>query len=70
MYVIILSIAYCYETSGGTMEPGAVVEEPACSLECKQLSMADYTDLLWTTLAEFPGIKTTTLHNNIEKTFA
>ena len=50
------------------MEPGGVVVEPACSLECKQLSMADYTDLLWTTLAEFPGIMTATLHNNTAKT--
>lgn len=32
--------------------------EPACSLECKQLTTKDYTDLLWTTVAEFPGEKT------------
>uniref|UniRef100_A0A4W6CQW9 SV2 related protein b n=1 Tax=Lates calcarifer TaxID=8187 RepID=A0A4W6CQW9_LATCA len=30
--------------------------EPSCSLECKYLTSADYKDLLWTTLAEFPGI--------------
>ncbi|XP_028273579.1 synaptic vesicle 2-related protein isoform X2 [Parambassis ranga] len=30
--------------------------EPACSLECKYLTSADYKDLLWTTLAEFPGL--------------
>ncbi|XP_024154455.1 synaptic vesicle 2-related protein [Oryzias melastigma] len=30
--------------------------EPRCSLECKYLTTADYKDLLWTTLAEFPGL--------------
>ncbi|CAJ1070556.1 synaptic vesicle 2-related protein [Xyrichtys novacula] len=30
--------------------------EPSCSLECKHLTSADYKDLLWTTLAEFPGL--------------
>ncbi|XP_032823753.1 synaptic vesicle 2-related protein [Petromyzon marinus] len=29
---------------------------PHCSLECKYLSSTDYLDLLWTTLAEFPGV--------------
>jgi len=31
------------------------VLEPACRLECKTLTTKDYTDLLWTTVAEFPG---------------
>ncbi|XP_041825115.1 synaptic vesicle 2-related protein-like [Melanotaenia boesemani] len=30
--------------------------EPSCSLECKYLTSEDYKDLLWTTLAEFPGL--------------
>ncbi|XP_070706529.1 synaptic vesicle 2-related protein-like isoform X2 [Pempheris klunzingeri] len=30
--------------------------ELSCSLECKYLTSADYKDLLWTTLAEFPGL--------------
>ncbi|MEQ2267230.1 hypothetical protein XENORESO_003311, partial [Xenotaenia resolanae] len=30
--------------------------EPRCRLECKYLTSADYKDLLWTTLAEFPGL--------------
>ncbi|XP_052454713.1 synaptic vesicle 2-related protein-like [Carassius gibelio] len=30
--------------------------EPQCSLECNYLTFNDYMDLLWTTLAEFPGI--------------
>lgn len=29
--------------------------EPRCSLGCKYLTFHDYKDLLWTTLAEFPG---------------
>lgn len=29
--------------------------EPSCSLECKYLTSSDYRDLLWTSLAEFPG---------------
>lgn len=29
--------------------------EPRCNLECKYLTSDDYKDLLWTTLAEFPG---------------
>ncbi|XP_013859202.1 synaptic vesicle 2-related protein, partial [Austrofundulus limnaeus] len=30
--------------------------EPRCNLECKYLTSDDYKDLLWTTLAEFPGL--------------
>ncbi|XP_051749239.1 synaptic vesicle 2-related protein [Ctenopharyngodon idella] len=30
--------------------------EPRCNLECIYLTIDDYKDLLWTTLAEFPGI--------------
>ncbi|XP_076140289.1 synaptic vesicle 2-related protein-like [Alosa pseudoharengus] len=30
--------------------------EPRCSLECSYLTLDDYKDLLWTTLAEFPGL--------------
>ncbi|XP_042612116.1 synaptic vesicle 2-related protein-like isoform X2 [Cyprinus carpio] len=29
--------------------------EPQCNLECNYLTIHDYVDLLWTTLAEFPG---------------
>uniref|UniRef100_A0A3B4FQI6 SV2 related protein b n=1 Tax=Pundamilia nyererei TaxID=303518 RepID=A0A3B4FQI6_9CICH len=36
------------------MTQGAKIE-PDCSLECRYLTSADYKDLLWTTLAEFPG---------------
>lgn len=37
-----------------TVTQGAKIE-PGCSLECKLLTSDDYRDLLWTTLAEFPG---------------
>ncbi|XP_048412028.1 synaptic vesicle 2-related protein [Stegostoma tigrinum] len=30
--------------------------EGRCTLECKYLNATDYTDLLWTTLSEFPGV--------------
>uniref|UniRef100_A0A8C6PKD4 Synaptic vesicle 2-related protein-like n=1 Tax=Nothobranchius furzeri TaxID=105023 RepID=A0A8C6PKD4_NOTFU len=30
--------------------------EPQCRSECKYLTSDDYKDLLWTTLAEFPGL--------------
>ncbi|KAF0031456.1 synaptic vesicle 2-related protein [Scophthalmus maximus] len=35
--------------------------DPSCSLECKYLTSADYKDLLWTSLAEFPGLIVTLL---------
>ena len=34
-------------------------ESESCSAGCRELTSADYTDLLWTTLAEFPGILVT-----------
>ena len=30
--------------------------EQTCSAQCRDLDRKDYTHLLWTTLAEFPGI--------------
>uniref|UniRef100_A0A6I8QE33 SV2-related protein n=1 Tax=Xenopus tropicalis TaxID=8364 RepID=A0A6I8QE33_XENTR len=30
--------------------------KPKCSLACEYLTVEDYTDLLWTTLSEFPGV--------------
>ncbi|CAG0915694.1 unnamed protein product [Notodromas monacha] len=32
------------------------MESESCSVQCKSLNHSDYIDLLWTTLAEFPGI--------------
>mgnify|MGYP002716619404 CR=1 FL=1 len=31
----------------------------SCAADCKELTTTDYIDLLWTTLAEFPGILVT-----------
>ncbi|CAB1318374.1 unnamed protein product [Coregonus sp. 'balchen'] len=39
----------------GVITQGAKTE-PKCELECKYLTLDDYKDLLWTTLAEFPGL--------------
>lgn len=35
---------------------GNATSREDCSAGCRVLTSADYTDLLWTTLAEFPGI--------------
>ncbi|XP_038590431.1 synaptic vesicle 2-related protein-like isoform X1 [Micropterus salmoides] len=43
--------------TGHSCEPTTGAKnELSCSLECKYLTSADYTDLLWTSMAEFPGI--------------
>ncbi|XP_046683021.1 synaptic vesicle 2-related protein [Homalodisca vitripennis] len=34
----------------------ALKEVDTCTADCRQLNTQDYMDLLWTTLAEFPGI--------------
>lgn len=35
------------------------VAEPSCPLDCRSLSNKDYGDLMWTTVAEFPGLVVT-----------
>ncbi|CAG0885264.1 unnamed protein product [Darwinula stevensoni] len=35
--------------------------DPVCNAQCKELESSDYVDLLWTSLAEFPGILLTLL---------
>lgn len=47
-----------YVTIGGDDISGKL-GEPPCSLECKLLTKKDYTDLLWTTVSEFPGKRIT-----------
>ncbi|XP_038674624.1 synaptic vesicle 2-related protein [Scyliorhinus canicula] len=42
-----------------SMSTGRKKLEGRCTLECKYLNVTDYTDLLWTTLSEFPGILVT-----------
>lgn len=47
-----------FETSSITCseDPTVVQSVDTCAAECRQLQTTDYMDLLWTTLAEFPGI--------------
>uniref|UniRef100_H2ZS94 Synaptic vesicle 2-related protein n=2 Tax=Latimeria chalumnae TaxID=7897 RepID=H2ZS94_LATCH len=42
-----------------SVSKGTKGKESQCSLECKYLTVTDYTDLLWTTLSEFPGVLVT-----------
>uniref|UniRef100_UPI00398ED491 synaptic vesicle 2-related protein n=1 Tax=Pristiophorus japonicus TaxID=55135 RepID=UPI00398ED491 len=42
-----------------SISTGGKKPEGRCSLECKYLNATDYTDLLWTTLSEFPGVLVT-----------
>uniref|UniRef100_A0AAQ5X4X1 Major facilitator superfamily (MFS) profile domain-containing protein n=1 Tax=Amphiprion ocellaris TaxID=80972 RepID=A0AAQ5X4X1_AMPOC len=53
-YGIVLLTTELFQ-AGDSSTQGAKIE-PTCSLECKYLTSADYKDLLWTTLAEFPGL--------------
>ncbi|KAH0946045.1 hypothetical protein HN011_000656 [Eciton burchellii] len=71
LWLVWMSTAFCYygvvlmttelfhtssEQCSGTW--GANKDENICQLECR-LRRGDYIDLLWTTLAEFPGIFST-----------
>lgn len=42
----------CINRNAGTRNSSA---QEDCAAGCRTLTTADYTDLLWTTLAEFPG---------------
>lgn len=54
-----MSCAFCYyglvlmTTELFETDPSGL-EEP-CAADCRPLQTTDYMDLLWTTLAEFPG---------------
>lgn len=56
-----MSCAFCYyglvlmTTELFETDPSGL-EEP-CAADCRPLQTTDYMDLLWTTLAEFPGNK-------------
>ncbi|XP_054896686.1 synaptic vesicle 2-related protein-like isoform X1 [Poeciliopsis prolifica] len=52
---IVLLTTELFQTGSCGITQGSSIE-PRCSLECKYLTSADYKDLLWTTLAEFPGL--------------
>ena len=45
-----------YETPGNNVCDLNGQLEQTCSAQCRDLDRKDYTHLLWTTLAEFPGL--------------
>ncbi|KAF2348196.1 Major facilitator sugar transporter-like [Trinorchestia longiramus] len=56
-YGVVLLTTELLEASGdlcGVSESGG--DSDSCTAACRPLTHSDYTDLLWTTLAEFPGI--------------
>ncbi|XP_076019634.1 synaptic vesicle 2-related protein-like isoform X2 [Genypterus blacodes] len=53
--IILLTTELLQEGNKCGMIEGAK-SDPTCNLECKYLTPVDYKDLLWTTLAEFPGV--------------
>lgn len=57
-YGLVLMTTQLFEASNSlcTAEPINNLKFETCAAECKQLQTTDYMDLLWTTLAEFPGI--------------
>ncbi|CAK9292284.1 unnamed protein product [Gordionus sp. m RMFG-2023] len=56
-YGIVLMTTELFESGdkchGGS---GKQLSQPSCLLDCHPLQRSDYVDLLWTTLAEFPGL--------------
>lgn len=38
------------------IDAGLLQPVETCTADCRQLNTQDYMDLLWTTLAEFPGM--------------
>lgn len=65
LWFIWLTSAFCYyglvlmttELFEGSQNTSNRIE--TCSADCRELTTTDYIDLLWTTLAEFPGILVT-----------
>ncbi|XP_059214395.1 synaptic vesicle 2-related protein [Centropristis striata] len=55
-YGIILLTTELFQAGHSCAVTQGAKTEPSCSLECKYLTSGDYKDLLWTTLAEFPGV--------------
>lgn len=57
-YGLVLMTTELFETSSINCSPaenGPAEAMDTCAADCKQLQTTDYMDLLWTTLAEFPG---------------
>lgn len=55
-YGLVLMTTELFETSSVNCSPEVEQAVNTCAADCKQLQTTDYMDLLWTTLAEFPGI--------------
>ncbi|XP_060520106.1 synaptic vesicle 2-related protein [Cylas formicarius] len=57
-YGLVLMTTELFETSTliCSEHPIPIQSLDTCSADCRQLQTTDYIDLLWTTLAEFPGI--------------
>lgn len=56
-YGLVLMTTELFESSAITCstKPVPMRSLDTCTAECRQLQTTDYMDLLWTTLAEFPG---------------
>lgn len=58
-YGLVLMTTELFETSAILCSDKPILAQQAldtCAADCRQLQTTDYMDLLWTTLAEFPGI--------------
>ena len=55
-YGVVLMSTEMFETPGDSICSLDGQLERTCSAQCRDLDRKDYTHLLWTTLAEFPGI--------------
>lgn len=58
-YGVVLMTTELFETPGDNVCLLDGQLDQTCSAQCKDLDRKDYTHLLWTTLAEFPGIMLT-----------
>ncbi|CAH1111271.1 unnamed protein product [Psylliodes chrysocephalus] len=57
-YGLVLMTTELFETAANLCSDNNMVVQTVdtCAAECRELQTTDYMDLLWTTLAEFPGI--------------
>ncbi|XP_076043243.1 synaptic vesicle 2-related protein [Oratosquilla oratoria] len=55
-YGLVLMTTELFEAKGNLCEIKGTQRENTCTADCGVLDAQDYTDLLWTTFAEFPGI--------------
>lgn len=55
-YGVVLMSAELFESPGQLCSAATGATSQTCSAQCHPLRTSDYNHLLWTTLAEFPGI--------------